>query len=65
MVTRYYATFLDESINGLVAKMCSGAHPQTFQRRAHLKFGVLVGGEHCEPLSKSKISKGGLKTNFW
>ena len=41
---RYYTTFLDESCNHQVAKICRSCHRSTFERRCFFKYGIAWGG---------------------
>lgn len=41
---RYYSTFVDEGLNGLVSKMASAVHKLTWERRLFEKFKRVHGG---------------------
>ena len=42
---RFYASWMDETLNGSLGRICAALQRQTFQRRAFERFGVVCGGE--------------------
>ena len=52
---KYYHVFLDESVNGKIARMCKTSHRRTWHKRVLSKFAARYsGGWACErkPLRK-------------
>ena len=50
---RMYWNFLDESLNGVLAKVASGIHAQTFYQRLLQKFQLAYRLKYLEPADQA------------